>query len=172
MLRIRQNIFETNSSSAHSIVILNEVSDNLLKRNKNKDSIRIYENNKELELQDTDVKFYCDFKVLTSIGDKIGYAMASYEDRDKIQEELEEILSKYTNGEITKITIYDEKFGETVYPHVDHQSIGTLEFFLKNNNITLEEFICDPKYIVIIDKDGAGVLYNLKIVGMIKEQYK
>ena len=39
MLRIRNNIFETNSSSAHSIVILNEVSDNLLKRNKNKDSI-------------------------------------------------------------------------------------------------------------------------------------
>ena len=83
MLRIRQNIFETNSSSAHSIVILNEVSDNLLKRNKNKDSIRIYENNKELELQDTDVKFYCDFKVLTSIGDKIGYAMASYEEDRK-----------------------------------------------------------------------------------------
>ena len=87
-------------------------------------------------------------------------------------DELEEILSKYTNGKITKITIYDEKFGDTVYPHVDHQSIGTLEFFLKDNNITLEEFICDPKYIVIIDKDGAGVLYNLKIVGMIKEQYK
>ena len=170
MLRIRQNIFETNSSSAHSIVILNEVSDELLKRNENKDSIHVDE--KELELRDTDVIFYCDFKVLTSVGEKIGYAMASYEDRDKIQEELEEILSKYTNGKITKITIYDEKFGEEVYPHVDHQSIGTLEFFLKDNNITLEEFICDPKYIVIIDKDGAGVLYNLKIVGMIKEQYK
>ncbi len=39
------------------------------------------------------------------------------------------------------------------YGHIDHQSAGTLESFLKSHNITLEEFLTNKKYIIIVDGD-------------------
>ena len=52
--------------------------------------------------------------------------------------------------------VYDIKyFVDEVpyYGYVDHQSCGVLQYFLEKHNMTLEEFLLDPKCVVIIDGD-------------------
>ena len=39
------------------------------------------------------------------------------------------------------------------YGYVDHQSMGLLQRFLEKHKLSLEDFLKDPKYIVIIDGD-------------------
>lgn len=48
------------------------------------------------------------------------------------------------------------------YGYVDHQSVGLLKGFLKNEGITLKEFLTNKKYIVIIDGDETDTFGKLK----------
>ena len=48
------------------------------------------------------------------------------------------------------------------YGYVDHQSVGLLQSFLKNEGITLKEFLTNKKYIVIIDGDETDTFGKLK----------
>ncbi len=53
--------------------------------------------------------------------------------------------------------IYDIEYGGRkevpYYGSIDHQSMGLLQGFLERQNISLEEFLKDPRYVVIIDGD-------------------
>lgn len=42
---------------------------------------------------------------------------------------------------------------EVIDASIDHQSAGLLQSFLKSHNVSLREFLCEEKYIVIIDGD-------------------
>lgn len=50
---------------------------------------------------------------------------------------------------------------------VDHQSSGLLDSFLKEEGITLEEFLTKKKYIVVIDGDEYCEFQNMKNAGII-----
>ena len=71
------------------------------------------------------------------------------------------------NGE--KITVKESEFSyeQPYYGYVDHQSLGIVENFLKDNNITLKEFLTNKKYIIIIDGDEYNGWGNLKYAGVL-----
>jgi len=159
MKQIRQGVFETNSSSSHSISIrkLNEY----YTQNELEDSVHIY--NGILSLWDHDLDFgRSPFEPLLSFFDKVRYAIASFDSDEKNRHEIEDILFEKI-PELKKIEYPVEQNWktdkeETYYGSVDHQSIGVLESMLARHNVTLREFLLNKRYVVFIDGDE----YNIK----------
>lgn len=60
---------------------------------------------------------------------------------------------------------YDIEYND--YGSIDHQSAGMLSGFLKSHNITLEEFLTNKRYIIIIDGDEYCELDNLFASGLV-----
>lgn len=173
MKQIRRNVFETNSSSSHSIVILNE------DVNKNNDEhLSYFEtylcSDGLYHILDYDLEFgRSPFDVLSTFSEKLNYAIASFGE-EKFNE-LEELACKYLKGldgeccsriEISKCRWSSKE--NKYYGNIDHQSSGILQSFLFKENISLEEFLVNPKYIVIIDGDEYCIFEKLKDSGLIK----
>lgn len=53
------------------------------------------------------------------------------------------------------------------YGNVDHQSVGLLKGFLKEEGISLKEFLTNKRYVVIIDGDEYDTFGKLKESGLI-----
>lgn len=156
MINIRKGTFETNSSSSHSLVVFKEgkvsVSNELWRLNGD-GKLYIYAN--ELEFGRSP------FELLTDWYGRLRYAIASCP--DKI-EEIETACYKNVPGLIT-IKYPGEGWNNKntpYYGYVDHQSVGLLESFLNTHNITLEEFIFNDKYMVVIDGDEYCILDTLQ----------
>ena len=155
MIQIRKGVFETNSSSSHSIVITKAQD---TKVEVPEDDWRI--SNGEIYLWDSDLEFgRAPFNLLIDWYGRLCYALASYGE-DKI-EEIEEACYRHIPNlkKIKYPTQYSYTTGEeqVFYGYVDHQSMGLLQGFLKNHNISLEDFIFDDRYIVVIDGDEYNV---------------
>lgn len=222
--QIRYGMFETNSSSCHSILITKE--DKLITKDNYEEEGEYFSiwNGKYSP-------FFCDdtyfgrspFEVLSSVKDKVRYALASFcgdysgkTDEEKVEyanrildclnhinpkiEELElpleeiiiyqdldgkelteeQVFENYNVSEDSAMRFFYKKDGLIhpakpsgyVYdrPHiegVDHQSMYLLESFLKQTGISLEEFITNKRYIVIIDGDEYCYFSELKRIGLI-----
>lgn len=159
MIQIRHSVFETNSSSSHSISI-----------RKNGHTYTKEEIMKDLWLSeegshwvwDNDLEFgRSPFEPLTTFKDKIRFALASYhDDQDKI-DEICGIFTKYTEGGWLdlKSVLVDEDDEEdrswygVIKGYIDHQSMGLLQNFLRSHRVSLEEFLTNSKYVVWIDGD-------------------
>jgi len=162
-LTIRKGMFETNSSSMHSIIIT-----------KNNDSydekeLKVYYGG-TLHFSDDDLEFSrYPFQFLNTWRSKVAYAIASYcqeynKDNEEAKEfisKLEAIIKKHVKN-FDHIELPDPE--DTWYPfgYVDHQSEGLLQKFLSEENVTLEDFIFTPKYIVIIDGDEYCIFNDMK----------
>lgn len=173
MFCVRRNTFETNSSSSHSIVLVNNA------LNKNETECSPYF---EAFLYDDGI--YCvfdhdltfgrsPFNVLCTFSEKLNYAIASFGE-EKFGE-LEEIACKYLKGmdggSCCGIKLPRCKWSENIYyGDIDHQSIGTLQNFLFKENISIEEFLTNPNYIVLIDGDEYSIFEKLKNSGLIKNE--
>lgn len=211
--KIRNGVFETNSSSMHSIAVRKRHNIGLSNREKRK---YIYPDG-TIYMHRDDMDFdRWPFQMLTTMLDKAHYAIASYlggygeryeddeEAEDFLEGQLYPIIRKYypnfvkfnfdTNFKHSLFNVDDEEdlyarcdngveydsrsgspsgyvfkkedgtkilLGESEecvydyieYGYVDHQSVGLLQGFLKENNITLEEFLTDSAYVVVIDGD-------------------
>lgn len=184
---IRRNVFETNSSSMHSIVITKY--DIINKPTDREDDVYLGHDGK-LVIWGSDLEFgRSPFEVLATPERKLHYAIAS-------------ILSNAVYGHITeegncddylsaKLNEFDElamglfksckgieyplqtkcnnkeEWEEPYLGFVDHDSDTLLSKFLESENITLYEFVSDPKYVVIIDGDEYCVFNSLKDSGLI-----
>lgn len=94
------------------------------------------------------------------------YAIASYgEDGFK---EIEALLYKRIAG-LKEIKFWGHETVYSKYGYVDHQSDGLLQAFLKEHNISLEEFIFNDRYMVVIDGDEYQVFNNMLEVGLINK---
>ena len=156
-LTIRNGMFETNSSSMHSIVICKDggkYSDEELKH-------PIYEG--ELYLYNNEARFgRSPFELLTTWDRKVAFALASLCDATNAKAfipELEDIIAK-NNPYCHALNL--EYIHDNYYGYVDHQSVGLLSQFLKEEHITLEDFIFNSKYIVVIDGDEYCVFNAVK----------
>ena len=166
MLRIRKNIFETNSSSAHSIVT---TKNSIVEEDWYREGI-LYDNRSFL--QDKTLILYSDklifgqfFEILDSPIDKLEYVIASY--GETVIKELEDLLKKYSEGMIEKIVIKEEDgFEKFKYGCIDHDSEFLLQNFLEENHITIEELIFTSKYIIVTD-DTDGKFLQLVRNGLI-----
>ena len=159
MRQIRRGVFETNSSSCHSIVMA-----------KNKlepygpcdtEGERGWIRGSALMYRDLLFEAF-EFEVLTSWIDKLGYSIAAsqYFLREDIENMLEEHveMAKKHGYNIDKIVIENmdmEKEGFDIFDFasVDHQSYDLLRDFLLENQIGVEDFIFDPKYVLVIAGD-------------------
>lgn len=177
MIQIRSGVFETNSSSMHSLVI---------KRNGN--YYQPEELTRHLWIHNGVWKLYREdglsfgrapFDCLSTFEAKVRYAIASLcgyrQNAAEIFKEIEELVCDIV-PECTHIELPEQWYYEfddddnnddedhIFYGHVDEDILTP---FLKNNNVSLREFLTNSKYIVIVDGDEYCIWSNMKKSGLV-----
>lgn len=79
------------------------------------------------------------------------------------------IYGGYKNIDKDGKPIEDAWFDVPDFGTIDHQSSGLLKGFLRDNNLTLEDYLVRKDVVVIIDGDEYGELDNLIECGLIKK---
>lgn len=162
MKQIRRNVFETNSSSSHSLVIR---SDKLMKELE--ESVHFTHDEmldslsriKKGQYQSWDKDWYfgrCPFRALDTFELRFQYAYANYCYNDDKLNELIELLQKLV-PEVTSVK-------KPEYAGVDEPY---LDSWLAQNHISLEEFLTNKKYVVIQDGDEYCIWNDLIRSGLI-----
>lgn len=228
MKTIRKGVFETNSSSMHSIAVYRE---DKKRKGIEKSKYGLVNGYVRLHAEDLEFERWPYQRLATVIG-KARYVIASYlggwygrlvDDKEakhflknelypiirkcipefkgfKFDIEREEILRdpynpekayrecsknvcyvgydespisgyalKKEDGSISPLIIDKDNFFRVVnYGGIDHQSFGLLKGFLKKKGITLEEFITNSAYVVIIDGDEYGTFEKNVEKGIIR----
>lgn len=167
---IRKGVFETNSSSMHSIVITKK---SIEGKGDEYDNFYL---TKEgfLRIWGSDLWFgRSPFRILNTKLSKLEYAIALYLGYKRVKDPQTQKLIKQFNEMASRVfkdckgidfPIDDDRCcGE-----VDHESCILLDRFLTAENISLEEFITNPRYIVVIDGDEYCVLNDMKKSRLIK----
>lgn len=168
MIQVRRSVFETNSSSSHSIIVMN--SGQLESKQEILDRMWIY--NGKLDIRDNEFG-RSPFRILYNAEDKITYVFAYYANDEEKSREIEDIV-KRNLPEVTSFDFPEEysyiqkKYFEN-RGYVDHQSYGLLDRLLSMKNITLEEFIFNSKYAVVIDGDEYNIFLDMLSKGLINE---
>ena len=153
MIKIRKGVFETNSSSMHSVAI---VGANKMLVN------RLYENENE-KIVVNPREYGWNGNNLTSPIEKLSYitTMIQYKNIDSDTENsiyfewLSEMVKDYTGLEL----IY-QKQNDEYYPngYIDHQSVDTLDSFWSDNEdefkTNMKDLVFNEKYFIIIDNDN------------------
>lgn len=155
MRQIRNNVFETNSSSMHSLVIRSDECVASIEYTPVYTDAEIIEElvahgylNKECTIfkrvWGKEEWYFGRFPylILSSFIDKFKYACASFSYNDKKLEEVKQILQKHI---------------PTIHDIILPEDLGTddyaLEGMLKHYNLSLEDFLLNKKYIVMSDGD-------------------
>ena len=175
---IRYGVFETNSSSMHAICIRENVAEQYTPAEIT-GHVCVY-NDGTAALPHAEQSFgRAPFEMLFSLYDKCRYAIAAFgeqgypEIRDIFTEAYNDARKKLPNvmksePECIGFDIEDwDDPDEQYYGNIDHQSQGLLEQFLKNKNISLKEFLLNPKYMIVIDGDEYNDLDRYKSAGLI-----
>lgn len=172
MKQIRRNVFETNSSSSHSLVITTD-NEHYTREEINKNFYMI---DGIVRLWESSLEFYrSPFDMLVTFKDKLRYAIAS--SNGNLVDECREICKKYVDGFIDfKFDTKDYVWDSNVKDYVEAKSPvptygGTddykIEGWLKYYNISLEEFLTNKRYIVVVDGDEYCVWSNIKNSGLV-----
>ena len=165
--QIRRNVFETNSSSMHSLVIkkCNEYyTEDELRYDLWLDKDGVW----DIWFEDRITFGRSPFACLNTFESKVRYAIASLcgykKDAANTFEEINSIVTE-TIPECAYIKLPISHWSDDVnYGSVD---IDILTPFLKEENISLKEFLTNKKYIVIVDGDEYCVWNSVKESGLI-----
>ena len=172
MKQIRRNVFETNSSSSHSLVITTD-DEHYTREEINKN---FYMTDGIVRLWESSLEFYrSPFNMLVTFKDKLRYAIAS--SSGNLVDECREICKKYVDGFTdfkfdTKDYVWDSKVNDYVeadepIPNYGGTDDYQIEGWLKYYNVSLEEFLTNKKYIVVVDGDEYCVWSNIKDSGLV-----
>lgn len=159
MKQIRRSVFETNSSSSHSISI--RKTGTYYTQEEIEDSVYYCKWNDwdgEINFWDSDLEFgRAPFEPLTNFFDKAKYAIASFADDEDKRHIVEAIMYEFIPGlkiiKYPKTTNWQTDEEETYYGYIDHQSVGVLQSLLSRKQISIREFLLNSKYVVFIDGD-------------------
>lgn len=172
MKQIRRNVFETNSSSSHSLVITTD-NEHYTREEINKN---FYVTKKGIvRLWESSLEFYrSPFDMLVTFKDKLRYAIAS--SNGNLVDECREICKKYVDGFIdfefdTKDYVWDSEVKDYVEAKVPVPNYGgtddyQIEGWLKKYNVSLEEFLTNKRYIVVVDGDEYQIFDHIKKSGL------
>lgn len=159
-VQIRGGVFETNSSSMHSLVVST-------KGGKYTED-EIYEGmwidaNGKWNIWSQDIQFgRAPFRLLYSFAEKVRYALASLNGSEIKLSDVNQTVDKYA-----------PKVKEWVLPMVQEDNVGgwtdddILPSALRELKISLEDFLTDRRYMVVVDGDEYCVWDSLKQSGMI-----
>lgn len=177
MIQIRDNTFETNSSSSHSLIITDfdgkYTSDEMMK------NIYLWAD-KETRMYESNLEFYrSPFSLLATFESKSRYAIASSDGR--LADEVEKIWHKYIpnfNGfkfdMKTEEYDYDKKEWvdldepKPIYGGTDDYEI---EGWLKSYNVSLEDFLTMRRYMVVCDGDEYREWYHILDSGLMDKSH-
>lgn len=171
MKQIRRNVFETNSSSSHSLVITTD-NEHYTRKEINKD---FYMTDGIVRLWESSLEFYrSPFDMLVTFKDKLRYAIAS--SNGNLVDECREICKKYVDGFVdfefdTKDYVWDSEVKDYVVANVPVPNYGStddyqIEGWLKKYNVSLEEFLTNKRYIVVVDGDEYQIFDHIKKSGL------
>lgn len=170
MKQIRRNVFETNSSSSHSLVITTDNEHMTREEINNEFHLR---KNGLLWLPESYLEFYrYPFDMLATFRGKLRYAIAA--SHGNLVDECREICKKYiddfTDFEFDK---KDEQWSDEADDYVEGEFPnygGTddyeIEGWLKAYNVPLEEFLTNKRYIVVVDGDEYQIYDHIKKSGL------
>ena len=154
-IQIRQGVFETNSSSMHSLCILNHSDKNIDTYTNKIDENGIW------KFEEGELDFYrYPFRFLHTFEGKVKYAIANYESIMLIVDVVKKYNPNFVQFEFAKSHGRIDTGGTDDY---------ALSSWLENNNITLEEFLINPRYAVICDGDEYCTFYKLIDLGLINK---
>lgn len=171
--QIRSSVFETNSSSMHSLVVKKEdgyYADNELRKHLWLDNDGTWD-----MWHEDDLTFgRHPFKCLSTFESKVRYAIASLcgwrEDAEETFKEIEalvkEIIPELTRIKLPKVSWGWDEEDKITYGSVDEDVLSP---FLKAENISLKEFLTNKKYVVIVDGDEYCIWLDLKNSGLVNE---
>lgn len=162
MISVRRNVFETNSSSSHSLVIL---TDDIIKET---DTDQYFTHEEMLNSlhglrKDGTYKSFvhdwyfgrCPFRALDTFEQKFQYAYAN-EDKDLEKSDLVQMLQNLIPE--VKTFVAPEDAGTDAYP---------LHGWLDSHGITMKEFLTNKKYVIIQDGDEYRIWEDLIRSGLI-----
>lgn len=170
MRQIRNSVFETNSSSMHSLVIK--------KSNEYYSEQELYTN---IWLHDGVWRIYDEeyirfgrfpFRCLETFEGKVRYAIASLcswrSDAKEIFNNIESLVTEII-PECRSIQLPKERYFSDNEEHIYYGGVDDdiLTPFLNRTGISLKEFLTNKKYIVIVDGDEYCIWESLKDSGLI-----
>ena len=173
MKQIRRNVFETNSSSSHSLVITTD-NEHYTREEINKN---FYVTKKGIvRLWESSLEFYrSPFDMLVTFKDKLRYAIAS--SNGNLVDDCREICKKYVDGFTdfefdTKDYVWDSEVKDYVetdepIPNYGGTDDYQIEGWLKKYNVSLEEFLTNKRYIVVVDGDEYNCWLHIKDSGLV-----
>lgn len=172
MKQIRRNVFETNSSSSHSLVITTD-DEHYTREEINKN---FYMTDGIVRLWESSLEFYrSPFDMLVTFKDKLRYAIAS--SNGNLVDECREICKKYVDEFIdfefdTKDYVWDSNVNDYVeakspVPNYGGTDDYQIEGWLKKYNVSLEEFLTNKRYIVVVDGDEYNCWLHIKDSGLV-----
>lgn len=180
MLNIRKSVFETNSSSMHSIIISKN-------NNIGTDDYFCHDwvNYPTLELDEEDLTWgRSPFEFLDTFESKLCYLIPSIkmtkEKWNELISTINQILKENgmdveANINLPEIEEYDWKKmeytgkKETFYGDIDHQSMGLFNGFINKYKLTYKEFLENPNIQVVIDGDEYCYFYDMIETGIIDD---
>ena len=159
MICVRRGVFETNSSSSHSIVMMKRDNPSKTINDSNMVDSDWFVNDKGIMdfWYEQDLEFgRSPFELLTDWYGRLRYCIAAFGDDKTKLDELRDICIRRISGFV------DFKFKEawdckTYTGYIDHQSMGILERALLEFKVSLEDFIFNDRYIIVIDGDEYNV---------------
>ena len=162
MISVRRNVFETNSSSSHSLVILTDDiiketdTDQYFTHEEMLNSLHGLQKNGTYKSFVRDWYFgRCPFRALDTFEQKFQYAYAN-EDKDPEKSDLVQMLQNLI-PEVKKF-VAPESSGTDAYP---------LHGWLNSHGITMKEFLTNKKYVIIQDGDEYRIWEDLIRSGLI-----
>jgi hypothetical protein len=183
MINIRRCVFETNSSSQHSLAIAPKAYTEIYGYMNNEIPEHMISNG-VLYLGKYGGLYYgrAPFQILYTFVDKLRYAYACSEYDKDFRDEVIALIKKL-NPEITRVSTFEYKFEEDRYLewkregeptedywYVKEPSVGTdeecLQGWMKQYNFTLEDFITNPHYVVIVDGDEYCIWKDMIKLGL------
>lgn len=177
MIQIRDNTFETNSSSSHSLIITDfdgkYTPDEMMK------GIYLW-NDKKKRMYDSELEFYrSPFSLLATFESKSRYAIASSNGR--LADKVEELWYKYIpNFNGFEFDTRDEEYDYDKQEWVDLEEPkpvygGTddyqIEGWLKHYNVSLEDFLTMRRYMVVCDGDETREWYHVLDSGLVDKAH-
>ena len=177
MIQIRDNTFETNSSSSHSLIITDF--DGKYTPEEMMKGIYLWED-KETRMYESGLEFYrSPFSLLATFESKSRYAIAS--SQGHLADEVEKIWHKYIpNFNGFKFDMKTEEYDYDKKEWVDLEEPkpiygGTddyqIEGWLKSYNVSLEDFLTMRRYMVVCDGDETREWYHILDSGLVDKSH-
>lgn len=193
--QIRRGVFETNSSSMHSLVVKKK--SEYFTEEEVKDAIYVNDDGMIHIYHDDMYYGRSPFQVLISVKDKAFYVLASMckhkddEIYNEVCETIRSYIPEFKDFDLSfRSDTYSKKYyteesmernlGEGNYVDVGTQYVGwgyevgsvdedILTGFLEKENISIAEFLKNKRYIVIVDGDEYCIYKDMKHCGLINK---